>query len=756
MRRRDLLAAMAAGLLWRPGSFGSRRRRHHAAWEFRLDGRQRWSLVPRDGPAVIAAAEIAVVLEGNGATPLGELENVRRFELAPPPGGSAGWQVTGSVAGVEVTAQFLHGPPALITVTARGLAAERTLTEIRFLDSRTARVAGLAGGARTAGAGRRQRLWVNGYESSSDCRVVACDGAAEATSHWQLAVLPPGPGTPGHRDARGLALSFGVEDAGAGRFAIADGVAASSAFGRRPVGMALAPASASLAIVPGDDPLAALGRLVAAASPGRKIPSGWSSGHALTAGATEADLLSNLDAARRRCDAQAFRVFQIDDGFQRSAGDWDTNDRFPHGHRWLTDRIHAAGFQAGLWLAPFAVAERSGIPTAHPDWLLQTPDGEPLTVELREDWGGRIYGLDAGQADVQDYLRELARHAVSSWGYDYLKIDALHVGVAGTRRGRRVSAAEAYRAGLRALREGAGQAFILGCEAPLQHAVGLVDAMRTSPDVEAAFPHFVPAARASLLRAHLNGTAWINDADAVLVGEPLTEDEARTWASVVALSGGMALASEDLGRLPDERLAILKRLMPVAPVLGRALDVAAPDWTGAQQDAAPAWLLAQVMDDWWMLAATNWDDVPQPIAISLPDHGIRGPLAAYDVWEGVRRDDVHGRLALSPPPHATTVLSLRRPRRTPFVLGSTRHVVQGVMDLEDERWDGRRRVLSARAVLLDDRPYELTIALPPGFRPREARCEPDAEITVDSVEWGAARLRLPRPPGAELEWSVQF
>ena len=108
------------------------------------------------------------------------------------------------------------------------------------------------------------------------------------------------------------------------------------------------------------------------------------------------------------------------------------------------------------------------------------------------------------------------------------------------------------------------------------------------------------------------------------------------------------------------------------------------------------------------------------------------------------------------PPHATTLLSLRRPRRTPFVLGSTRHLVQGVVDLEDEQWDGRRRVLSARAVLLDDRPYELTIALPTGFRPREARCEPSAEVTVDSAERGAARLRVSRPPGAELDWLVQF
>jgi hypothetical protein len=749
MNRRELLGALAAGLLWLPA--GRRRRRHRAEWEFRLDGRQRWSLVPREGPGAIASAEIAVQLAGREATPLGALEHVRRFELTPPRGGSTGWQVVGGLAGVEVTAQFLDGPPPTITVTARGLAAEQILEEIRFFDSASARVAGLEGAAP-----RRSRLWINGAESGSDCRVVPGDGSVEATGHWQFAVLPRAPGTTASREGRGLALAFGPDDAGDGRFAVSSTVVASSWFGARPVSMALPPASASLVVIPSADPLAALGRLAAGPLPGTRIPSGWTSEHALAAGATEADLLANLEAARRRCDARSFRIVQLDDGFQRSVGDWDTNESFPHGHRWLTDRIHEAGFQAGLWLAPFAVAERSGIPTAHPEWLLQTPESEPLVVVQRESWGGRVYGLDAAQAPVQDFLRELARHVTRVWGYDFLKLGALGFGATGTRQGRRVSAAEAYRAGLRSLREGAGTAFVLACDAPLQPSAGLVDAVRVTPGVAAGFGSFVPAARAALLRAHFNGTAWINDADAVLVGEALSEDEARTWASVVALSGGTALASEGLDQLPDGRLAILQRVMPVAPVSARALDLAAPDWTGVTMDAAPSWLLARVLDDWWMLAAVNWDDVPQRLSLSLADHGVLGPLAAYDVWEGTRRDDVHGRVTLSLPPHGAAVLGLRRPRRTPFVLGSTRHVVQGVMDLEEESWDAGRRVLSARAVLLDDRPYEVTIGVPPGFHPVEASCEPDAEITVDVVERGAARLRLPKPPGAEVDWSVRF
>ena len=747
MNRRDMLRALAAGLVSLPAVGGRRRPRRRDDWEFRLGGDQRWSLVGRDGAAAVAGAEVAVQLAGGASVALGDLDDVRRFELTPPRGGSTGWQVVGTLDGVEVTATFFNGPPPTITVSARGLAAERALAEIRFLDSGRSRVAALRGGA---GSPRAARLWINGAASASDCRVVAADAGFEGAGHWQLAVLPAGAA------GGGLALAFGTGDAGDGQFTVAGGVLVSAIFAGRPVGMALPPASASLAIVPSADPLAALGQLSTAALPGRKVPSGWSSAHALAGGATEDELLANLAAARNRADAQAFRLVQLDAGYERSAGDWETNDRFPHGHRWLTDRIHEAGFQAGLWLAPFAVAERSGIPTAHPEWLLQAPDGSPLPASDDEASGGRVYGLDAAQAPVQDFLRELARHVVDVWGYDFLKLGALELGAQGTRAGRRMSGAEAYRAGLRALREGAGAAFLLGCDAPLQHAAGLVDAMRVTPEVGGSFGAFVPAARALTLRAHLNGAAWVNDADAVLVGDTLTDDEARTWASVVALSGATALASDDLTRLPDERLAILQRVMPVAPVRGRALDVASPAWTGAAADAAPAWLLAQAAEDWWTLAAVNWDDVPQQLSLSLAEHGIRGPLAAYDVWAGIRLGDVTHALALALPVHGAVVLSLRRPRRRPFVLGSTRHVVQGVMDLEDEQWDPARRVLAARAVLLDGRPYEVTIALPPGFHPKDARCEPGAEITVEMAERGAARLRIPKPPGAELDWSVRF
>ena len=63
------------------------------------------------------------------------------------------------------------------------------------------------------------------------------------------------------------------------------------------------------------------------------------------------------------CDKvfQAGDLFQIDDGWEPFVGDWlETNSvKFPNGLKALVDQIHAKGYKAGLWLAPFVAEEKS-------------------------------------------------------------------------------------------------------------------------------------------------------------------------------------------------------------------------------------------------------------------------------------------------------------------------------------------------------------------------------------------------------------
>jgi len=94
---------------------------------------------------------------------------------------------------------------------------------------------------------------------------------------------------------------------------------------------------------------------------------------------------------------------------------------------------------------------------------------------------------------------------VGQWGYDYLKNDFLVYGfpelknadllllqkgevegaVPYPRVNREITPAEAYREGVRAIRESAGsETFIMGCGTPLFHTAGFVDAARVGGDIQ--------------------------------------------------------------------------------------------------------------------------------------------------------------------------------------------------------------------------------------------------------------------------------
>src|SRR5207247_578171 len=155
---------------------------------------------------------------------------------------------------------------------------------------------------------------------------------------------------------------------------------------------------------------------------------------------------------------------------------------------------------------------QAGVPAAHPDWLLRATAAGPSAWDTRDAWGGKLYALDGAHPKVQQWLTELARLVVRDWGYDYLEIDALHCATAGPAHYGGLTHAEAYRAGLAALRDGLGtEAFLLGGGAPLQHAAGLVNGMRIGPDANPTWAGVQAAVRAAALRSFYHRASWLND-----------------------------------------------------------------------------------------------------------------------------------------------------------------------------------------------------------------------------------------------------
>ncbi|EYB69715.1 glycoside hydrolase, clan GH-D [Deinococcus phoenicis] len=288
-----------------------------------------------------------------------------------------------------------------------------------------------------------------------------------------------------------------------------------------------------------------------------------------------------VDNARlaRRLDLP-FDVFQLDDGFHADLGDWLEPGAHFGGHaRDLPGRLRDLGFTPGLWLAPFLASPTSRLFRDHPGWMLRGQDGRPLPVG--HNWGGPYFALDTTRPEVLDWLRNLTA-TVRGWGYPYLKLDFLYgAALPGVRHDPGVGRAQAYRNALTALREGAGEdAFLLGCGAPLAASIGLVDAMRTGPDVaplwddesrrlwlgDASGPSARNAVHTSLSRWYQH--AWYQPDPDVMIARRelslLSRTERHTLLGLLDTVGGLRASSDPLALLDPEGLDLLRASLRVS------------------------------------------------------------------------------------------------------------------------------------------------------------------------------------------------
>lgn len=486
------------------------------------------------------------------------------------------------------------------------------------------------------------------------------------------------------------------------------------------------------------------------ATPWPRPLAGWCSWYYYWQGVSEADVLANLGYLAENRDELPLEYVQLDDGYQTGIGDWLTvNEKFPHGLRWLAERIHERGFKAGLWLAPFLIGAGSRLYAEHPEWAVQYRTGRPCVAMV--NWGQACFALDCTRPEAIEWLSEVFRTVSNDWGFDYVKIDFTYAAaVDGLRHDTNVTRAQAYRRGLEAVRRAMGDKFILGCGNPIGPSVGLIDGARIGPDVapiwtppqrlrepgrsDLSVPGSLNAIRNTLSRFWMHGRLWLNDPDCLLARDSetaLTADEVRTLATVIALCGGMALDSDNLARLTPERRALISFLLPP---LGRP--------------AVPLDLFAEEMPRLFaldcgmhrLLGVFNWDDEPREIHAPLPEQ----PAHAFEAWSKAYLGVHQGQISVRIPAHGCALLALRSALDRPQLVGSTFHVGQGVLEVASESFAGDTLVLSLKPVAAKE--GTLYLHLPPSFRQAPPRVEgADADAAPGDAGLLAIHLALREP-----------
>ncbi|MCX5997997.1 MAG: alpha-galactosidase [Chloroflexi bacterium] len=495
---------------------------------------------------------------------------------------------------------------------------------------------------------------------------------------------------------------------------------------------------------PAADYVEAVARQMKARVPALPPPAQWTHWYHFFQSITADLFIDNLNAIDNIRETIPFKIVQLDDGYQSAWGDWLTcNAKFPLGLEHLSKNITGKGYTSGLWLAPFVVEPRSKIATQHPDWLVKDRKGKPIVSGYFYDFYG--HALDLTQPAVLDHVRTLLATISREWGYGFVKTDFAYAGaLPGVRQNPKMTRAQAFRKGMEAVREGIGeQAFLLGCGCPFGPAVGIVDAMRIGPDPAPNWTPYlwsakwatsiikseksIPALRNNI-RHTLNLSAlhqrwWWNDPDCLMVRNydtTLNDEEVRSNLSLVGLSGGLMISSDDLTRLPVERQKWVALLTPLLGVGGRALDL-------LEREMAELYVLPVEKNGmkWQDVAVFNWSDRPGGRKLDLLRLGYKvgEKLHVFDFWQKSHSLAGAGEIDLGEiPSHGCRLLRVCKVEEAPQLVGDTLHITQGC---ELKSWQVTGRTLQVNTIDLGRRAEgSLWLSLPGSLSSATCGIEP--------------------------------
>ncbi len=310
--------------------------------------------------------------------------------------------------------------------------------------------------------------------------------------------------------------------------------------------------------------------------------SGWTSWYNYYTKIDEGIILENLRAFADR--KMPIDFFQIDDGWQPAVGDWMTaNSKFPKGMAHIAQQVHAAGYKAGLWLAPLIVAEDAALYHDHPEWLL-THDGERLVeAGFNPGWAGLMHGtyfvLNLDLPEVQAHLRTVFDTVLNVWGYDLVKLDFLFAAAlipcGGKSRGQRMHEAFSM------LREWCGDKLILGCGVPLAAAWGQADYCRIGPDIGLSWDLGIARAihlreristqnalHNTINRRHFSDRYFANDPDVFILRashNKLSAEEKMSLLLINQIFGDLLFTSDAIADYDDATMRLYRSTFPVRP-----------------------------------------------------------------------------------------------------------------------------------------------------------------------------------------------
>ncbi len=414
---------------------------------------------------------------------------------------------------------------------------------------------------------------------------------------------------------------------------------------------------------------------------------------------TYEDVKTNLDIMKKR--KLPFDVFQVDEGWEITLGEWKPNAKFPVSMKQVADEIKEAGYRPGIWTSPFIAHETATIWQEHPEWRLNDKKGEPYLFPMNDTV---YYVLDITNPATYEYFTKLYHRLTFEWGYTYHKLDFTRAAVIyedADFYDKTVTLAQAYYRAVSAIRKGMGEdSYFLMCGGLYDPIIGLVDAQRTGSDVLSMWSSTINkngktapyTIKQSVFRYYMNKW-WDNDPDALMIRKNenmernlrltyglLNDEEVKTCVINQLMGGGIMCATEPLDKISDDRLMEYRRILPVLPSSVRPVDLMEETRFPGMVDVYMSQLDAH------LLCVVNWDDeenLVTNICVEklLPDYAIQGQkylVCDYYTGEYYANVSVEQNIAMKAiAPHGANVFKVVKMQEEPLVVKSTGHYSMG-------------------------------------------------------------------------------
>ena len=489
-----------------------------------------------------------------------------------------------------------------------------------------------------------------------------------------------------------------------------------------------------------------------------KSPVTWCSWYPHRLGVSEERVLANAEIAEERLKPLGLKYMLLDLGWQEGhlPSTFTENDQFPHGLKWLSDKLEAHGFSLGTWTAPYSISEFDPLCKNHPDWLIKDENGNPKgTGQWFWQPHGEIYCLDLTNPEAQNWLRERIE-SLAQRGSKYIKPDFIGI-ITGSdmrnRYDRRIVAGgglEAAKIGAKIIEEAITSvdesALPLNCgteTAGIGHYKLLYTCNDTGNTGYVGWNHLKETYTTVACHLFKNRRWAIIQPSCLCIGLPGTLEEARVRATATFLCGGQVDIGDELTALPEDRWKVLLATLPTLGISAKVIDLFEPiteeklsyegmssgDKTDAtsvsQKPNASVWHLhlKNDWDEWDLLGLFDYGfgDKAEIATFKIPLEKLNLDPAkdywAYEFWSGqflgklpdtfeapngyrhpgdaqrlIATSD-RGNLEVSFFGPGVKLIALREIKPHPWIAGTSFHQSCG-MELEKVVWDEEKSELS--------------------------------------------------------------